>query len=151
MKQYPLFLAILLLPSWLLAQQTDHSKMIASNSTNPSTTPMWPPLPLKPLKAVTPKTISPQFPGGHAGLAAYISENLILPEQTNVNQVEDFILIQFSVSALGKISHFHILKGSPINAQSVIEVLKKMPDWRPARKGGMPIESNFQIPIHVKF
>ena len=85
------------------------------------------------------------FPGGESALKAYI-ENFAV--QNRWRKKTGVIEIDFVVDHEGKVSEIIIIRGlsKKINDQAVLMV-ESMPDWIPAVKDGVPVESSQRLPI----
>ena len=94
-----------------------------------------------------------EFPGGFAGLRAYLKENLVLPESVSSGKVSGKVHLKFVVSTTGKVSNVKVLKGIPDCLECDVEairVVKAMPDWAPAKNNGKKVNSYFNLPITFK-
>lgn len=77
--------------------------------------------------------VYPEYPGGILKLQKFVESNLIYPERSLTENIEGEVIVQFSVGANGMAKDFSIVSG--LNAecdQAALDVLKKMPKWKPA-------------------
>lgn len=89
-----------------------------------------------------------QFPGGTEAMNKFISENLQYPPQAKENDIEGVVTVSFVVKADGSIGTIKIARLiDPDLEQEAIRIVKKMPAWVPADKGGAPVESTAEINI----
>lgn len=92
-----------------------------------------------------------EFPGGNVCLLKFIQENLVYPEGYGDIDVVGKIYVKFVVSKTGICSDFQILRGmkDPKLERSVIEMLKKMPVWKPAKMNGKEVDSYYILPVYI--
>jgi protein TonB len=90
---------------------------------------------------------APQFPGGAAAWAAFLSRHLQVPDELEAG-VKKTVLVRFSVSETGAVTGFEVVQsGGTLFDAEVIRVLKKMPKWKPALKNGQPVAVPFTQPV----
>ncbi len=79
------------------------------------------------------------FPGGNAALLKHIQHNLVFPVGYGDVDIVGKVYVKFVVRKTGLCTDFQILRGleDPKLESSVIEMLKKMPLWSPAKVNGM--------------
>jgi protein TonB len=94
-----------------------------------------------------------EFPGGNVYLLKFIQENVIYPEDYGDIDVMGKIYVKFVVSKTGICSDFQILRGikDPKLERSVIDMLKKMSSWKPAKIDGKDVDSYYLIPVHIDY
>ena len=92
-----------------------------------------------------------EFPGGNVYLLKFIQENLVYPEGYGDIDVVGKIYVKFVVSKTGICSDFQILRGMKDSKleRSVIEMLKKMPVWKPAKMNGKEVDSYYILPVYI--
>jgi protein TonB len=92
-----------------------------------------------------------EFPGGNVYLLKFIQENLIYPEDYGNIDVTGKIYVKFVVSKTGICTDFQILRGKEDSklVRSAIEMLEKMPNWKPAKINGKEVDSYFILPIYI--
>lgn len=91
----------------------------------------------------------PQFPGGDSALAQFIVNNLKLPRDTSqyFNQV---IVVKIEVERDGQIVNAKIQKGfTDEDNEACLEMVKKMPYWRPGAMNCRPCRCHFNLPISL--
>ena len=92
--------------------------------------------------------IMPEFPGGTEALLSFIKDNLEYPQN---KQIEGRVIIRFVVNSNGEISDPTILKGINKNLdQAAIDVINKLPRWKPGQQDGQPVSVQFTLPIVFK-
>lgn len=92
-----------------------------------------------------------EFPSGNVYLLKFIQENLVYPEGYGDIDVVGKIYVKFVVSKTGICSDFQILRGMKDSKleRSVIEMLKKMPVWKPAKMNGKEVDSYYILPVYI--
>jgi protein TonB len=93
-----------------------------------------------------------EFPGGKVQLLKFIQEQFIFPEGYSDIDIFGKIYVKFVVSKTGICSDFQILRGMQDSKleRSTIEMLKKMPKWRPAKMNGKEVDSYYILPIYIE-
>lgn len=95
-----------------------------------------------------------EFPGGNVYLLKFIQENLVYPEGYGDIDVVGKIYLKFVVSKTGICSDFRILRGIPGGShfeKATLDLMKKMPNWKPAKMNGKEVDSYFILPISIHF
>lgn len=86
----------------------------------------------------------PKFPGGAAGMAAYIRKNLKYPREALKKGIKGRVFVSYIVEKNGKVSHVRVEKGiSPELDEAAWKVISRMPRWEPATKDGIPIRVRY--------
>ena len=93
-----------------------------------------------------------EFPGGSVHLLKFIQEQFIFPEGYGEIDIFGKIYVKFVVSKTGICRDFQILRGMQDSKleRSTIEMLKKMPKWRPAKMNGKEVDSYYILPIYIE-
>jgi protein TonB len=74
-----------------------------------------------------------EYPGGFDSLATFIQRNFKFPETTKNITIKGTVRTTFSVDTLGKVSEVKVINGLMKEVdQSCIDVISKLPDWKPA-------------------
>ncbi len=91
---------------------------------------------------------APSFPGGEEALATYLSENMKYPKPALDNGIEGVVTVEFTVKADGSIGQIKIVRMlDPDLEQEAIRLVKQMPAWTPADKGGQAIDQTVTLPV----
>jgi periplasmic protein TonB len=80
----------------------------------------------------------------------FFSENLIYPQTALDNGIQGKVWLQFKVGSDGTISNIRVLRGVPDCHEcdkEAIRLLKLMPRWNPAKKGGKQVDAELKIPL----
>ncbi|MEZ4937830.1 MAG: energy transducer TonB [Crocinitomicaceae bacterium] len=92
--------------------------------------------------------IMPQFPGGEIALMKYISDSIKIPSCMMGWSISGTSYIQFVVEKDGSISNVEAIRGlDPCVDSCAVEVIAKMPKWKPGEKRGKKVRTQFTIPI----
>jgi len=95
--------------------------------------------------------VMPEFPGGHAAMAAYITKNLRYPDVAREAGIEGKVFVRFVVTKTGDVADVEVSKGinSSCDAEAV-RVVKAMPKWVPGKQNGQNVNVMFTLPIAFK-
>lgn len=100
----------------------------------------------KPTKEFKVLQRAPRFPGGKSALNEFIVKNLKHPE--GVSDIKGQVLVQFKVNTDGKAVNPAIISGlSSEYDREAINLIKKMPNWEPAKQGGKAVVITLSLPI----
>ncbi len=90
----------------------------------------------------------PEFQGGHAALAKYLSKNLRYPRNSYNSSTRGRVIVCFKVEEDGKISDVNIVEGvNKILNKEAKRVVENMPNWKPAFENGISVSNVILIPI----
>lgn len=91
---------------------------------------------------------APQFDGGEEALSKYITDRLSYPLLLVDIEMEGDVRTKVHIGKDGAVKGIDILQGfDPLADDRVIDLIKKMPNWLPASKGGEPIEAAVELII----
>jgi periplasmic protein TonB len=91
----------------------------------------------------------PQFPGGLAGLQAYISRNTMYPEEAMRRRISGTVIVRFCIEADGTVSKIALSKAiNPVLDSVSVQAIRRMPRWRPGRQHGKSVKVWYTIPIN---
>ncbi|HKK09320.1 MAG TPA: energy transducer TonB, partial [Bacteroidales bacterium] len=90
----------------------------------------------------------PKFPGGEQALIQYLSNNIEYPQEAQDAGVQGTVYVQFIVEADGSITNAKVLRGIYEGCdKEALEVVENMPDWKPGKKDGEAVRTQFNMPI----
>jgi protein TonB len=90
----------------------------------------------------------PEFPGGPAAMFRFISENLKYPAFASDAGIQGTVFVQFVVSKEGAIGEVKVLRGIGGGCDdAAINVIKKMPNWKPGYQNEVAVAVRYNIPI----
>lgn len=92
--------------------------------------------------------IMPEYPGGEEAMIKYISGNLVYPQDAINQKIGGKVIVGFIVKADGSISDVTVVKSSnSIFDNAAIDVIKRMPAWKPGKQRGQNVDVHMYIPI----
>lgn len=92
-----------------------------------------------------------EFPGGQSKLLNWMGTNIRYPENAQRNGVQGRVIVQFVVETDGSISNATVQKGvDPELDAEAVRLIQSMPKWAPGKNNGMPVRSNFTLPVTFK-
>lgn len=95
--------------------------------------------------------VMPEYPGGTEALKKFIGDNLQLPDGMDLTGVADKIYISFTIDEQGKVVAPRVVEGgSPSLNGEVIRVIQSMPAWSPARQRGVPVATQYMLPVDLR-
>jgi periplasmic protein TonB len=90
----------------------------------------------------------PEFPGGMAECAKWLSRHLEYPAMAVRMGIEGKVVVEFTVGEDGNISEATILEGlHKLCDQEAIRLVKSMPAWTPGEKNGIKTVQKYTLPI----
>ncbi len=81
-------------------------------------------------------------------LGEWLSRNIQYPDMAKQNGIEGKVNIQFVVELDGRITNVEVLKkfGWGLD-EAAVDVVKKMPAWKPAKQNGKPVRLQMVLPV----
>lgn len=98
----------------------------------------------------TNKRVAPKFPGGDSAFYVWMKTNIRYPDLAREMGVQGSDWISFVVNTDSTISDvvlLHPVAGAPDLDVEALRVIRNMPKWSPAKKGGKPFKSTCVIEI----
>lgn len=93
----------------------------------------------------------PEFPGGMSAALNYLSRNIKYPPEAISAKEQGRVIVQFIVTKEGKVTNPVIVKSiSPLLDKEAIRVITEMPDWKPGKQRGVPVNVKYAMPIAFK-
>jgi len=90
----------------------------------------------------------PQFPGGNQALKQFIATNLNYPKSLQSQNVQGKVYVRFLVTAQGQVQKVTVLrKIYPALDAEAVRVIRSLPEWIPAYKGGSPVAMWQTLPV----
>jgi len=84
------------------------------------------------------------FPGGRDALQKYLAEHVVYPEAAKQAGTQGRVTYEFVINKDGSISNVTILKDIGNGCgQAIINAIKAMPKWTPAKNNDHPVKSYF--------
>jgi protein TonB len=92
--------------------------------------------------------IKPEFKGGLNKFYDYIAKNYRTPD---VPGLKGKLLVSFVVEKDGSITDIKVLKDIGYGSgEEAIRILKKCPNWIPAKQKGKKVRCTFMLPINIQ-
>lgn len=95
----------------------------------------------------------PEFPGGEQALLYYLAEKT---SKYSSSHEQAYLRIRVVIEKNGDITHpYFIVDNNPLGKnpffrKAALEIIKKMPKWKPGLKNGKAVRSYYTIPIMFK-
>lgn len=91
-----------------------------------------------------------EYPGGRAELLKFLSDHIVYPKSAIKKNLEGKCYLQFVVDVDGFVTNVRVKRGVPdcpeCDAEAV-RVVNMLPQWKPGRVNGKPVNSTFSMPI----
>jgi TonB family protein len=93
----------------------------------------------------------PSFPGGYNAMQQFIVQHIVYPEKAQKMGIEGKVYVEFIVNKDGSLSNILVKRGIGHGCdEAVIDLVRSMPKWEPARVSGRPERLKTSIPIIFK-
>ena len=93
----------------------------------------------------------PEYPGGFDAMFDFINANLVYPQEAIDAGIEGRVFVGFVVEKDGSVSSIKLLRGIGYGCdEAAMDVVRKMPKWKPATQRGKPVRVQYQIPLNFK-
>lgn len=90
----------------------------------------------------------PQFPGGDLALRKFISEKVKYPAEAQKDKAQGEVVVNFVFRSDGKVENAKIIRGiHPALDAEAIRVVSTLPDWKPGKQEGKPVNVAYSIPV----
>ena len=92
----------------------------------------------------------PEFPGGSAMLDIFLHDSIKYPIIAIEERISGRVYITFVVDKDGKVKNAYVRRGGLGGGleEEALRVVKLMPDWKPGRNNGHPVEVELTLPIN---
>jgi len=95
--------------------------------------------------------VRPEFPGGDAGLALFLKNNIRYPAAAAKQALEGNVYVSFIIEADGSVTGAKIGRGLGKELDDeALRVVRLMPRWKPGIRDGQPVRAVFNLPISFK-
>ena len=93
----------------------------------------------------------PEYPGGFDAMLDFINGNLEYPQEAKDAEIEGIVFVSFIVEKDGSLSSIKLLRGIGYGCdEAAMDVVRKMPKWKPAIQRGKPVRVQYQLPFNFK-
>ncbi len=92
-----------------------------------------------------------QFPDGNTHLFQFINDQMSYSNRDMERKIEGEMIVTFTVETDGHLSDIEVKKGlsSDINTK-VVDVIQKMPRWRPGSTNGEQVNSRYTLAMVIQ-
>ena len=95
--------------------------------------------------------INPEFPGGNDALVSFLKNNLKYPTECVRDSIEGRVLVNFVVGKDSIIRDVKVIRSvNPLLDAEACRVIRLMPKWIPGKQRGIPVRTQFNLPIKFK-
>lgn len=86
----------------------------------------------------------PEFPGGMGALMKYLRKN-----RSKNNKSHGRTFVNFVVNTDGSLTNIEVEKSSGYELldKEALQIVRKMPKWKPGKQAGKPVRVRFTLPI----
>lgn len=90
----------------------------------------------------------PEYPGGMSEMIKFLGANIKYPAESAKRKEQGTVIVQFVVEKDGSTTDYEIMRhATPELDNAAIEVIKKMPKWKPGKTDGKPVRVKFVMPV----
>jgi len=91
------------------------------------------------------------FPGGETALYQFLADNIKYPAEAEKKKIEGRVAVQFVISTTGKVSDIKVTRSvDPLLDAEAVRVASMLPDFNPATKNGIPVATEYILPVSFK-
>lgn len=97
--------------------------------------------------------IAAEYPGGLSALQQFLKNNIVYPGELLERGLEAKVVVRFVIEKDGTIGSTKVVneeKVHPLFIKAALEVVRKMPVWKPGRMDGELVKSYFTLPISFR-
>lgn len=93
----------------------------------------------------------PEFPGGDAALLKFLQNNIQYPSLERDNDIQGRVIVGFTVFEDGTVGDVNVKRGvSKGLDEEAVRVVKKLPNFKPGKQQGKPVNVYYSLPIVYK-
>jgi len=90
----------------------------------------------------------PEFPGGTAALMQFIKDNIKYTKEMSDTTAQGRVIVQFVIDEGGSVINPVVVRHvDPTLDQIALDVIRKLPKWKPGEMKGIPTKIKYTIPI----
>jgi TonB family protein len=90
----------------------------------------------------------PQFPGGEGAMISWIAGQIVYPAEAVKDKISGRVVVKFVVTAGGKVKNVKVIRSvHPLLDKEAVRVIGMMPDWKPGRQLGKPVDVYYNVPV----
>lgn len=94
-----------------------------------------------------------EFPGGSGALAKFINDNIVFPQEVINKKVKGRVTLRFVVEQDGSITNVSVtnpIKSCDACSTEAINVVTRMPNWKPGSIKGKEVRTWVMLPIRFE-
>ena len=93
----------------------------------------------------------PEYPGGFDAMFDFINANLVYPQEAKDAAIEGRVFVGFVIEKDGTVSSIRLLRGIGYGCdEAAMDLVRKMPKWKPATQRGKPVRVQYMLPFSFK-
>jgi periplasmic protein TonB len=95
----------------------------------------------------------PEYPGGTNEMMLFIQKNTEYPKSEKDKGIQGTVYVTFVVEKDGSIGDAKVLRGipcGPLTNQAAVDVVNKMPRWKPGTQNGKTVRVQYNLPVKFK-
>ena len=94
----------------------------------------------------------PEYPGGMSAMMNFLMENIKYPEDAKKAGKEGRVTCSFIIDKEGKVTEVHVAQSSGTQSldEEAVRLVSLMPDWKPGKDKGEPVNVLYTIPVMFK-
>lgn len=90
----------------------------------------------------------PEYPGGEKELFKFLSTQFKYPDSAKNNRITGKVYLMFTIDTTGKVIDVKVIKGLGYGCdKEAVRIIKRMPNWIPAKQNGKAIRVRMGLPI----
>ena len=91
----------------------------------------------------------PIFPEGETAMFKFVSTNVIYPKEAIRNNISGKVFLSFVIGKDGVVKDIKVLRRiHPLLDEEAINVVRKMPKWKPGKHNGELVNVSYRLPIN---
>ena len=94
----------------------------------------------------------PEFPGGTQAMMEFFQSNITYPESCKKDSIQGRVIVTFVVEKDGSITDVEVVRSvHPDLDTEAVNMIKKMPTWKPGSQKGKPVRVKYTVPVNYRF
>lgn len=90
----------------------------------------------------------PEFRGGASEMYKWLGKNIKYPAEAKKEGIRGKVIVDFVITKTGETDEVCVVRSlHPALDQEAMRVIKAMPAWIPAQKGGQQVNVKYSLPI----
>ncbi len=94
----------------------------------------------------------PEYPGGQAEMIQFLGNSIKYPENCKEDGIEGTVYLSFVIDTDGMVTDVKAMKSpDPRLSAAAMEVVGKMPEWKPGVHEGKTVKVKMVLPVKYTF